>query len=513
MANNELSLSSLGIQLPYNMQAEQSVLGAALMDETILNRLITEMDPDMFYSEQNRAVYEEMRRLFSESEAVDVITLVDSLAQNGVFKGADDAKVYITRIAETVPAISNVDSYIKIVKEKYQTRRLIEAARDILQQSSEESDSDLLLESAEQKLYDIRNGQDRSGVKTIQESILEVIDTMQKLSGADRDKFAGIPTGFNYLDNILTGLGRSDLIILAARPGMGKTSFALNIATRVAMQQKVPVAIFSLEMTCEQLTDRILSSTAGIDSQAFRTGRLNNSDWNDFANATSLLYNVPIYMDDSSGISVPEIKAKIRQINQDPKRDKIGLVIIDYLQLMTGGTQDSKGNREQEVAFISRTLKAIAKELNVPIIALSQLSRATELRGGSKRPQLSDLRESGAIEQDADIVAFIHRPEYYGINQDENGMPTAGMAEIIIAKHRNGAVTDVNLRFLKDQARFADVDETLMPEAGSRPAPGQYEDVSSGSNSGLGGFGGVPEEFLTPGVSGAPVNLNEEEPF
>ena len=178
MANNELSLSSLGIQLPYNMQAEQSVLGAALMDETILNRLITEMDPDMFYSEQNRAVYEEMRRLFSESEAVDVITLVDSLAQNGVFKGADDAKVYITRIAETVPAISNVDSYIKIVKEKYQTRRLIEAARDILQQSSEESDSDLLLESAEQKLYDIRNGQDRSGVKTIQESILEVIDTM-----------------------------------------------------------------------------------------------------------------------------------------------------------------------------------------------------------------------------------------------------------------------------------------------------------------------------------------------
>ena len=240
MANNELSLSSLGIQLPYNMQAEQSVLGAALMDETILNRLITEMDPDMFYSEQNRAVYEEMRRLFSESEAVDVITLVDSLAQNGVFKGADDAKVYITRIAETVPAISNVDSYIKIVKEKYQTRRLIEAARDILQQSSEESDSDLLLESAEQKLYDIRNGQDRSGVKTIQESILEVIDTMQKLSGADRDKFAGIPTGFNYLDNILTGLGRSDLIILAARPGMGKTSFALNIATNVACKRYRP---------------------------------------------------------------------------------------------------------------------------------------------------------------------------------------------------------------------------------------------------------------------------------
>jgi len=264
-----------------------------------------------------------------------------------------------------------------------------------LQQSSEESDSDLLLESAEQKLYDIRNGQDRSGVKTIQESILEVIDTMQKLSGADRDKFAGIPTGFNYLDNILTGLGRSDLIILAARPGMGKTSFALNIATNVARLQKIPTVIFSLEMTCEQLTDRILSSTAGIDSQAFRTGRLNNSDWNDFANATSLLYNVPIYMDDSSGISVPEIKAKIRQINQDPKRDKIGLVIIDYLQLMQSAKRTE--SRVQEISDITRNLKIMAKELNVPVIALSQLSRAAEKTAGRSdhRPQLSDLRDSG----------------------------------------------------------------------------------------------------------------------
>ena len=426
MANNELSLSSLGIQLPYNMQAEQSVLGAALMDETILNRLITEMDPDMFYSEQNRAVYEEMRRLFSESEAVDVITLVDSLAQNGVFKGADDAKVYITRIAETVPAISNVDSYIKIVKEKYQTRRLIEAARDILQQSSEESDSDLLLESAEQKLYDIRNGQDRSGVKTIQESILEVIDTMQKLSGADRDKFAGIPTGFNYLD-------------------------ALNIATNVARLQKIPTVIFSLEMTCEQLTDRILSSTAGIDSQAFRTGRLNNSDWNDFANATSLLYNVPIYMDDSSGISVPEIKAKIRQINQDPKRDKIGLVIIDYLQLM----QSAKRTES------TRNLKIMAKELNVPVIALSQLSRAAEKTAGRSdhRPQLSDLRDSGSIEQDADVVLFLYRAAYYNSQNGETEQANENEAECIVAKNRHGETSVVRLGWDGAHTRFSNLDE------------------------------------------------------
>ena len=458
MANNELSLSSLGIQLPYNMQAEQSVLGAALMDETILNRLITEMDPDMFYSEQNRAVYEEMRRLFSESEAVDVITLVDSLAQNGVFKGADDAKVYITRIAETVPAISNVDSYIKIVKEKYQTRRLIEAARDILQQSSEESDSDLLLESAEQKLYDIRNGQDRSGVKTIQESILEVIDTMQKLSGADRDKFAGIPTGFNYLDNILTGLGRSDLIILAARPGMGKTSFALNIATRVAMQQKVPVAIFSLEMTKEQLTNRILSAEAGIDSQAFRTGALRAEDWEYLAMATEKLHDAPIYMDDTSGITITEMKAKIRRVNQDPTRPNVGLIVIDYLQLMTTGQRTE--NRVQEISSITRNLKIMAKEMNVPIIALSQLSRAVEKQGNnsSHRPQLSDLRDSGSIEQDADCVLFLYRDSYYASQNPDGGEVDADTAECIVAKNRHGETSTVPLGWDGAHTRFMDVD-------------------------------------------------------
>ena len=250
--NEEVSLASLGIQMPYSMQAEQSVLGAALVDETVLNRLITDMEPEMFYSDQNRAIYETMRSLYTESEAVDIVTLVNALASNKTFASADDAKVYLARIAETLPSVSNVDSYFKIVKEKYQGRRLIDAARSILNETASGEDADLLLESAEQKIYDIRSGRDKSGVKTIRESILEVIDTMQKLSGADRDKFAGIPTGFNYLDTVLTGLGRSDLIILAARPGMGKTSFALNIATNVARQQKVPTIIFSLEMTCDR---------------------------------------------------------------------------------------------------------------------------------------------------------------------------------------------------------------------------------------------------------------------
>ena len=322
MPGNDLSLSGLGIQMPYNMQAEQSVLGAALMDENILTQLITELDADMFYSEQNRAVYTQMAALFAENEAVDVVTLVDALAQNPAFQGADDAKIYVARLAETVPALSNVDSYIRIVREKYQTRRLIEAARTILQQSAEESDADMLLESAEQKIYDIRSGKDKSGVKTIKESILDVISTLQKLSGPDRDKYAGIPTGFTYLDTVLTGLGRSDLVILAARPGMGKTSFALNIATNVARLQKVPTIVFSLEMTCEQLTDRILSSTAGIDSQTFRTGRLNDSDWNDLVGASTLLYDAPIYMDDSSVSRCRRSRPRSARSIRIPKRKR-----------------------------------------------------------------------------------------------------------------------------------------------------------------------------------------------
>ena len=454
--NEELSLSSLGIQMPYNMQAEQSVLGAALMDETVLNRLITDMEPEMFYSDQNRAVYETMRSLYTESEAVDLITLVNALGNNGTFAGADDAKVYVTHLAETVPAISNVDSYLKIVREKYQARRLIEAARSILSETSSGEDADMLLESAEQKIYDIRSGRDKSGVKTIRESILEVIDTMQKLSGAD--KFAGIPTGFNYLDTVLTGLGRSDLIILAARPGMGKTSFALNIATNVARQQKVPTIIFSLEMTCEQLTDRILSSTANIDSQAFRTGRLNNSDWNDFAQATSLLYNAPIYMDDSSGISVPEIKAKIRTINQDPKKEKIGLVIIDYLQLMQSAKRTE--SRVQEISDITRNLKIMAKELNVPVIALSQLSRAAEKTTGRSdhRPQLSDLRDSGSIEQDADVVLFLYRAAYYNSQNGEDSQANENEAECIVAKNRHGETSVVRLGWDGAHTRFSNLD-------------------------------------------------------
>ena len=454
----ELSLSSLGIPMPYNMQAEQSVLGAALMDDTVLTRLITELEAEMFYSQQNRAVFEQMARLFGDNEAVDIVTLVDALAKSEAFQGADDAKVYIARVAETVPAISNVDSYIKIVKEKYQARCVIEAARKILEQSTEETDADLLLESAEQQIYDIRSGRKQSSVRTLQESILDVIDTLQKLSGPNRGQYAGIPTGFTYLDSLLTGLGRSDLVILAARPGMGKTSFALNIATNVARTQKVPTIVFSLEMTCEQLTDRILSSTAGIDSQTFRTGNMNDSDWNDLAGASSLLYKAPIYMDDTSGITVAEMKAKIRQIDQDPQKDPIGLVVIDYLQLMQSNKRTE--SRVQEISEITRNLKIMAKELNVPVIALSQLSRAAEKTSGRSdhRPQLSDLRDSGSIEQDADVVLFLYRAAYYNNQNEESQQADENVAECIVAKNRHGETSTVQLGWDGAHTRFMNLD-------------------------------------------------------
>ena len=289
---------------------------------------------------------------------------------------------------------------------------------------------------------------------------------------------------------------------------MGKSATMLHFA-RAAAASGVPVCVYSLEMPAGQLAGRMLVGSSGVDSGAFRTGNVDGAGWTKIEKAGATLSGMPVYLNDSANITMGAIRSQCKAMH---RRGRCGMVIIDYLQLLDTTTRNANSTREREIAAASRSAKLLAKELDVPVILLSQLSRKVEERA-DKTPLLSDLRESGAIEQDADIVAFIHRPEYYGINQDENGMPTAGMAEIIIAKHRNGAVTDVNLRFLKDQARFADVDETLMPEAGSRPAPGQYEDVSSGSNSGLGGFGGVPEEFLTPGVSGAPVNLNEEEPF
>ena len=456
----ELNLESMGVNLPYSMQAEQSVLGAALLQADIIPELVELLRPEMFYARQNGQIFAEMVRLFTAGQTVDFVTLLDAVTGEGVFESADAAKVYLTGLAETVPSISNVQAYAKIVQEKYLVRQLMGAAKDILEQSGEEPDADLLLESAEQKIYEIRSGRDTSALTSISSIIVDTLVNLQKIAGPDRDKYAGIPTGFTYLDTVLTGMGRSDLIILAARPGMGKTSFALNIATNVAKKQKIPVAIFSLEMTKDQLTSRILSAEAGIDSQAFRTGKLKEEDWDDLARASEMLHDAPIYMDDTSGITIPEVKAKIRRINQDPSRPDIGLVIIDYLQLMTSGRRTE--NRVQEISDITRNLKIMAKELNVPVIALSQLSRSAEKATGRSdhRPQLSDLRDSGSIEQDADVVLFLYRQAYYNSHQDgaEEQQADERTAECIVAKNRHGETSTVQLGWDGAHTRFMNLD-------------------------------------------------------
>ena len=424
--SNELNLESVGINLPYNMQAEQSVLGAVLLKPETLTDLVEIIRPEMFYTRQNAQIYSEMLRLFTADQTIDFVTLLDAVISDGVFPSADEAKVYLTGLAETVPSISNVKAYAQIVQEKYLVRQLMGVAKDILQDAGDEPDADLLLENAEQRIYEIRSGRDSSALTPLSSSMVETLTNLQKISGPDADKYKGIPTGFRLLDTVLTGLGRGDLIILAARPGMGKTSFALNIATRVAMQQKVPVAIFSLEMTKEQLTNRILSAEAGIDSQAFRTGALRSEDWEYLALATEKLHDAPIYMDD--------------------------------LQLMTTGQRSE--NRVQEISSITRNLKIMAKEMNVPIIALSQLSRAVEKQGNnsSHRPQLSDLRDSGSIEQDADCVLFLYRDSYYASQNPDGAEVDADTAECIVAKNRHGETSTVPLGWDGAHTRFMDVD-------------------------------------------------------
>ncbi len=458
MKDVSLNLESMGLSLPYNLRAEQSVLGAVLLEPGVLADLVEILRPEMFYQRSNGEIFSQMLRLYTAGYSLDFVTLQEAVSASGAFESPDAAVQYLTSIAETVPSVSNVKAYARIVEEKYRVRQLMLAAQSILEQSGEESDADLLLESAEQRLYEIRSGRGQTGLTQMNDVVVDTLISLQQLSGPNRSKYAGIPTGFTGLDELLSGgLGRSDLIILAARPGMGKTSFALNIATNVAKKQKIPVAIFSLEMGKDQIVSRILSSEAGIGSQAFRTGALTSSDWQDLVHVTEMLHDVPLFMDDTSNITIPEIKAKIRQINRDTSRAPIGLIVIDYLQLMSTGKRTE--NRVQEISEITRNLKIMAKELNVPVIALSQLSRATEKSGrADHQPQLSDLRDSGSIEQDADIVLMLYREGYYASTSGSDTQVDADTAYCIVAKNRHGSTDRVPLGWDGAHTRFMNRD-------------------------------------------------------
>ena len=494
---------------PQAVELEEAVLGALMLEKDSIITVQEFVTPEAFYTEEHRLIYRAIEELSSELKPIDLYTVTERLKVKKELKKVGGAS-YLAQLTQKVGSAANVEFHAKIVAQKYVQRELIRSATEIQRRSYDEStDVTDLIGFAEQEIFKVAEGHVKRSVQSAADVLARTLAQIEE-NAKNKSAFNGVPSGFMALDRVTMGWQPSDLIIIAARPSMGKTAFTLTMARNMSVDHEQAVAFFSLEMPAHQLMMRLVVAETGIPGNDLKLGRLSPEQWRHLESATKPLGSAKLFIDDTPALSVFEFRSKARRLKI---HNDIKIIMIDYLQLMTGGPQAAKGgNREQEVSFISRTLKAIAKELNVPIIALSQLNRSTELRGGSKRPQLSDLRESGAIEQDADIVAFIHRPEYYGINQDENGMPTAGMAELIIAKHRNGAVTDVKLRFLKDQARFADIDDAdLLP--GGAPAPGQqYDDFASDSNAPTGIALG-PASMVSTEFDITPRLLGDEAPF
>jgi len=441
-----------GMELPYSLEAEQSVLGAVLVEPSVLAGLMEKLKPEYFYRPQHRDIFEIMTSMFTAGEPVDTVTLLEQVKAENVFPSESDARVYFAHLMEIVPTVRNLDAYVDIILDKQLTRSLMQAAGSIIDEARGGSEEGrLLLDSAEQQIYDIRQGRDSKGLVPVSEVILETYDRLQKLAGEDREKYMGLKTDFSALDNLITGFNKTDLIILAARPGMGKTSFALNIAANVSEKHKKKVAVFSLEMSKEQIVSRMLSGDAQVESRLLRDGSLSAADWQRLAEAAQILSRSPVLVDDSAGVTVTEIKARLRRI-----RD-LDLVVIDYLQLMSSGKRID--NRVQEVSEMTRSLKLMAKELNVPVLVLSQLSRAGESRPREqRRPMLSDLRESGSIEQDADIVLFLYRESYYDRDDPSAPIPEQDTAECIVAKNRHGETGTAKLRWDGQFTRFYTLD-------------------------------------------------------
>lgn len=450
MAAFEQDYSQLN-NLPYSLEAEQSVLGGLLLEPDCITQVLEYISkPDMFYRRQHRDLFSVFIGMFNMSKTIDFITVLDEAIRAEVFESAESAKVYLVSLMELVPAISNITEYCKIVQEKYYIRTLIIACSEISEKSiAGDIDAKSLLDLAEQKIYDIRQGKDSSTLTKIDTVIIEAYDRLVKLTGEDKEQYLGLPTGFSALDAMIAGLNRSDLILVAARPGMGKTSFALNLATNVALRSKKDVALFSLEMSNEQLVTRIMSSEARIKSEKLKIGTLSGEEWVKLAESADILSKTNMYLDDTAGITVAEMKAKLRRLKN------LGLVVIDYLQLMSSGKKTE--NRVQEISQMTRNLKIMAKELNIPVILLSQLSRAAEQRQGH-RPMLSDLRDSGSIEQDADIVLFLYREGYY-----EEDVENQNTAQIIIAKNRHGSTGDVDVAWIGEYTRFETLEYSHEP--------------------------------------------------
>ena len=431
---------------PHNIEAEQAVIGAILLDPDSFSTAAERIGPNDFFRAGHQVIFEAMLDLFEKGEPIDLVTVTTSLTNSNKLDIAGGVP-YLTDLASSVPTAANIDYYSKIVEEKALLRRLIHTATEIVTDTFNREDQvEEVLDEAEKNILAVSGRKNVGAFKPIKDVLIEVYDNIEKLHHA-KDDVTGVPTGYRDLDRMTSGFQKNDLIIIAARPSMGKTAFALNIAQNVAIRTDENVAIFSLEMGAEQLVQRMLCAEGNIDSQRLRTGKLEQEDWGKLTMAMGSLSHAGIYIDDSPGIRVSDIRSKCRRLKQE---HGLGMIIIDYLQLIQG-SEKSKENRQQEVSEISRSLKGLARELEVPLIALSQLSRSVESRQ-DKRPMMSDLRESGSIEQDADIVGFLYRDDYYDKESEQQNI------EIIIAKQRNGPTGTVELAFVKEFNKFVDLD-------------------------------------------------------
>lgn len=441
-----------GLGLPHSLEAEQAVLGAVLVEPDTINQLADQLRVEEFFLAEHQAIFRVMCDKLNNNQTIDFVTVLESLKSEGYFS-TEEGKAYLLKLANIVPFLSNLPNYIRIIKEKYDARRLIYASREIIDEAMDPAtDNGALLDSAEQKIYEIRQGRQTGGLIPIREVLASNYEMFKKLTSKERSQYVGIPTGISTLDAVTSGLNRSDLIIVGARPGMGKTSFALNVARNVAMQQNRTVAFFNLEMSREQMVNRLLSSEARVSSKKLRTGNLTPEEWGRISTASSVLCQAPILLDDTASITVTEMKARLRRVKD------LGFVVVDYLQLMH--TARKIDNRVQEVSEITRSLKIMAKELNVPVMVCAQLSRGTEKNGSNHRPALADLRESGSIEQDADQVLFLYRSEYYKNEKGDapDGEPPVDTSEIIVAKNRHGELDTVQVAWSGEFTQFTAVD-------------------------------------------------------
>jgi len=459
-----ISLVDGGKLQPQAVDLEEAVLGAMMLEKNAVNEGIEILQPESFYKESHQKIFAAIMELFKQSEPIDILTVTNRLRKDGLLDEVG-GPYYISQLTNKVASAANIQFHARIISQKYILRELIRISTDIVRDAFDETtDVFDLLDRAEQNLYKVAEGNIRKDYDKMSNLITDAIKQIEE-SGKSEDGLSGVPTGFHNLDRLTGGWQRSDLIIMAGRPGMGKTAFVLSMARNVAVQFHRPVAVFSLEMSSLQLVNRLIASESEISAEKLRKGNLQEHEFQQLHTRITQLTEAPIFIDDTPALSIFELRAKSRRLKA---QHGIELIIIDYLQLMSAGGENKGGsNREQEISTISRSLKGLAKELDIPIIALSQLNRSVETRGGDKRPQLSDLRESGAIEQDADLVTFIYRPEYYNITQYDDGQSALGVGEIIVAKHRNGALDSIRLRFQSSLAKFDNLESYSYDEKGN----------------------------------------------